>query len=153
SPLRAPAYLTDQRGWSTTDATRDGAGAAGSSPASTWRPRVRHVDKGRTSMRFTEPKITVAANLQQDVPGLLAQADGVVAGIEGHPGYFPNANPVVQAIKDARKTLGDTHIMSAPLKKAGKARSPAERALRNRLTDGARFVETCANNDLANASA
>jgi hypothetical protein len=104
-------------------------------------------------MNVTEPKVTVVANLQRDVPGLLAQADGVVAGFEGHPAYFPNADPVVKAIKDARKTLGDTHTSTAPLKKAGEARSPAERALRNRLTDGARFVETCANNDLANAPA
>jgi hypothetical protein len=111
------------------------------------------MEKGRTIMNFTEPKTSVAANLERDVPGLLVQADGVVAGFEGHPGYFPNATTVVQAIKDARKTLGDAHTSSAPLKRAGQVRSPAERALRNRLIDGARFVESCANNDLANASA
>jgi hypothetical protein len=114
---------------------------------------ARHMEKGRTIMNVIEPKIIVVANLQRDVPGLLAQADGVVAGFEGHPAYFPNADPVVKAIKDARKTLGDTHTTTAPLKKAGQARSPAERALRNKLTDGARFAETCANNDLANAPA
>jgi len=104
-------------------------------------------------MKFTEPKFTVAANLKQDVPGLLTQADVAVAGFEAHPAFFPNSAKVVQDIKDARKTLGDTLTTTGPLKKAGKARSPAERALRNKLTDGARFAETCANDDPANGSA
>jgi hypothetical protein len=105
-------------------------------------------------MNLTDPpKITVAANLKPDAPSLLTQADAVVSGIEAHPALFPNAAPIVQAVKDARKVLGDTHTTAAPLKKSRQTRSPAERALRNRLTDCARFVETCANDDPANGPA
>jgi hypothetical protein len=46
------------------------------------------------------PKFVVAANVAKDVPGLLTQADGVTAGIEAHPGFFPNSGPVVQTLTD-----------------------------------------------------
>jgi hypothetical protein len=104
-------------------------------------------------MDLIYPKFVVAAFLTRDVPGLLVQADVVVAGIEAHPDYFPSAGPVVQGIKDARQALGDTYTSTSPLKRARKTRSPQERTLRNRLTDGARFVETCANDDPENGTA
>jgi hypothetical protein len=104
-------------------------------------------------MKFTEPKFTLAANLKDDVPGLLTQADGAIAGIEGHPALFPNAGPVLQGLKDARKTLGDATTTSVPLKKSAQVRSPAERALRGRMMDALRFTETCANNDPTNGPA
>ena len=101
-------------------------------------------------MNPTGPKYVIAALLKNDVPGLLTQADGFTAGVEGHAGLFPNHGPVVQAVKDARTALGDVYTVTSPLKSARKARSPEEKTLRNRLTDGARFVETCANNDPEN---
>jgi hypothetical protein len=104
-------------------------------------------------MKLGEPKLIVAANLRDDAPGLLTQTDGVIAGIEAHPAFFPNAGPILQVLKDARKTMGETHTATSPLKRGRKARSPAERALRNKLLDAARFVETCANEDLANGPA
>jgi hypothetical protein len=104
-------------------------------------------------MKRTDPKFVVVANLKEDVPGLLAQADGFVAGVEGHKALFPNADPVLQGVKDARKALGDAHTTSAPLKRAALTRSPVEITLHSRLTDAARFVETCANNDPANGPA
>jgi hypothetical protein len=99
------------------------------------------------------PKFVVAANVAKDVPGLLTQADGVTAGIEAHPGFFPNSGPIVQGIKEARKALGDKLAATSPLKRARQTRSPEERTLRNRLIDGARFVESCANDDLENGEA
>jgi hypothetical protein len=104
-------------------------------------------------VKVIEPKFTVVAELKGDIPGLLTQADGVIAGFEGNPNFFPNSGPVLQALKAARKTLGDSYTASAPLKKSAHARSPAERALRARLTEAAHFTETCANNDPANGPA
>ena len=101
----------------------------------------------------TELKFTVPANLRDDVPGLLVQADGVVAGFEGNPALFPNSGAIVQALKDARQKLAEKHTASAPLKKSRQMRSPEEKALRARLTEGAHFTETCANNDPANGAA
>jgi hypothetical protein len=104
-------------------------------------------------MSNIDTKFTVSANLREDMPGLLAQADGVVAGFEGNPTYFPNSGPVVQGVKDARKAAGDKHTASQPLRKSRQARSPEERALRARLTEAAHFTETCANDDPANGPA
>jgi hypothetical protein len=104
-------------------------------------------------MKHGPPKFIVAAFLKEDVPGLLVQADGVVHGIETHPGLFPNAGPVVQGLKDARNALGDKQTTTGPLKRSAKARSPEERTLRNALVDASRFVETCANKDPENGAA
>jgi hypothetical protein len=104
-------------------------------------------------MKHSRPKFIVAAFLDDGVPGLLTQADGVCNGIETHPGFFPNAGPVVQGLKDARNALGDKHTATGPLKRSAQVRSLEERTLRNALLDTARFVETCANKDPENGTA
>jgi hypothetical protein len=104
-------------------------------------------------MKNGDLRFVVAPNLKGDVPGLLSQTDGVVAGIEAHAVLFPNASSVVQGLKDARKALADKHVETGPLKRSARARSPEERALRNKVTDAARFVETTANDDPANGPA
>jgi hypothetical protein len=104
-------------------------------------------------MKNGGPKFLVAPHLKPDVPGLLSQADDVATGIETHAPLVPSSGPVVQGLRDARKALADKHVQTGPLKRSAKARSTEERALRNRLTDAARFVETTANNDPANGSA
>jgi hypothetical protein len=104
-------------------------------------------------MKNGGPKLIVASNLKQDVPGLLSQTDGVATGIETHAILFPGSGPVVQGLKDARKALGDKHVETAPLRRSASSRSAEERALRNKLTDAARFVETTANNDPENGPA
>jgi hypothetical protein len=104
-------------------------------------------------MKNGGPKFIVVPRLRDDVPGLLSQADGVATGIETHAALFPSSGPIVQGLKDAKKALADKHIETGPLKRSAESRSAEERALRNRLTDAARFVETTANNDPANGSA
>jgi hypothetical protein len=104
-------------------------------------------------MKFRTPKFIVAAHLASDIPGLLAQTDAVVAGIEGHADLFPDHAPVVQGLKDARTALGDKHTETGPLKRAAQMRSPEARTLCNRVVDAARYVETCANNDPENGTA
>ena len=104
-------------------------------------------------MKTSDPKIIVAPHLKNDVPGLLTQTDGVTAGIETNAALFPGSGPVVQGLKDARKALADKHTATGPLKRSAKARSAEERSLRNKVVDAARFVETCANADLANGPA
>src|SRR5262249_53124520 len=99
------------------------------------------------------PKLIVAAHLKEDVPGLLAQADGVAAGLEGHPDFFPDHAPVVQRLMDARHALGEAHTDTGPLKRSAQKRSPEERTPPNRLPDTARYVETCATDDLSNGTA
>jgi hypothetical protein len=104
-------------------------------------------------MKVIDPKFTVVARLSGNAPGLLTQADGVIAGFEGNPAFFPNAGPLVQALKDARQKLGDKHTAAGPLKSSAQARSPEEKALRGRVTEAAHFTETCANNDPTNGPA
>ena len=104
-------------------------------------------------MKNGVPKLIVVPGLKNDVPGLLSQADDVAAGIETHAALFPGSAPVVQGLKDARKALGDKHVATAPLKRSAKSRSAEERALRNKLTDAARYVETTANGDPDNGPA
>lgn len=104
-------------------------------------------------MSAMESKVVVAAYLKDSVPDLLKQTDDVTNGIEGEPSLFPNSASVVQGLKDARKNLADATKDSANDKSAARTRSAPERVLRNRLADAARYVETCANNDRANAEA
>lgn len=104
-------------------------------------------------MKIGGPKFIVVPGLKEDVPGLLLQTDGVVTGIETHPTLFPNYAPVVQELKDARKALADKATQTGSQKRAASLRSAEERALRYKLTDAARFVETTANNDPDNGAA
>jgi hypothetical protein len=104
-------------------------------------------------MKNGSPKFIVVPGLKEDVPGLLSQTDGVISGIESQAPLFPNSSTIVQELKDARKLLGDKAIQTGTLKRSAKARSTEERALRNKLTDTARFVETTANKDPDNGLA
>src|SRR6516162_4767407 len=125
-----------------TDAARDGAGGGRGLSGFHVGAGAPSPQKGRKIMDPTELKFTVPANLRDDVPGLLVQADGVVAGIEGNPALFPNSGAIVQGLKDARQKLAEKHTASAPLKKSRQVRSPEEKALRARLTESAHFTET-----------
>ncbi len=104
-------------------------------------------------MKNGGPKFIVVPGLKADVPGLLSQTDGVTTGIETHATLFPNSGALVQGLKDARKALADKHVETGPLKRAAQSRSAEERALRNKVTDAARYVETTANADPENGPA
>jgi hypothetical protein len=104
-------------------------------------------------MKNGGPRFIVVPGLRDDVPGLLSQTDGVTTGIETHAALFPSSGPIVQGLKDARKALADKHVETRPLKRSAQSRSPEERALRNKVTDAARYVETTANDDPENGTA
>jgi hypothetical protein len=104
-------------------------------------------------MKNKEPKLIVVAQLKEDVPGLIAQTAGVIAGMEAHAALFPNSGPVVQGLKDARQALDDVYTATGPLKRSAQSRTKEETTLRNKVLDAARFTESCANADPANGPA
>jgi len=104
-------------------------------------------------MNPIEVKFTVAANLEESVPDLLVQADGVINGFESQPSFFPNAAPIVQGLKDARKALADKGTATGTLRRSKQARSTEENTLRDRMKGAVRFTESCANDDPANGPA